>query len=140
MSMISAVRDYIETYNGVESDEIVYVNFVDDEPVSYSIIPVPGSRIINTDIIGNTTREYPFVFRTSMSTADNLERLENAAFFENFAEWLDTQSEAGTLPSLASGQTARKIEATNWGYLYEEGQSDTGIYQINCMLTYRQDA
>jgi hypothetical protein len=37
------------------------------------------------------------------------------------------------------GKTATAIEATGWAYLYEQGQSDTGVYQIQCRLTYEQE-
>jgi hypothetical protein len=72
------------------------------------------------------------------STADDLERLETAGFYEAFADWLETQTYLESFPTLATNQTATKIESTGWAFLYEQGVSDTGIYQIQCKLTYEQ--
>jgi hypothetical protein len=139
MTIISAVKTYIETYSGITT-EIVSVNYLPESPTNYSIVPLPGARIIETDIVGNTVREYPFALQSMESTADELERLENSGFYETFAEWLDTQTEAGTFPTLDAGKTPTKIEATVGGVLFEQGQSDTGVYQIQCLLTYDQTA
>jgi hypothetical protein len=72
------------------------------------------------------------------STADELERLENSGFYEAFADWLESQSLVGTLPTLGAKQTATDIQALGWAYIYEQGQSSTGVYQIQCKLTYEQ--
>ncbi|MEN6300822.1 MAG: chloramphenicol resistance protein, partial [Anaerolineaceae bacterium] len=57
---------------------------------------------------------------------------------EEFADWLESQTAAGVLPTPGTKKTAESIEATGWGYLFEQGDSDTGIYQIQCKLVYRQ--
>ena len=94
--------------------------------------------IVESYINGGSLREFPFAFQSMASTADDLERLQNIGFYEAFADWLETQSLAGTLPTLGAKQTAEKIEALNWAYLYEQGESSTGVYQITCKLTYTQ--
>ena len=73
------------------------------------------------------------------STSDELERLENSGFFETFTDWLESQTESGDLPTLGAKKTAEKIEALGWAYLYEQGKSSTGIYQVQCKLTYDQE-
>lgn len=138
MSIISALRTFIATWEGLEDGKIIYVDHLDDEPVSYTIIPLPGAKILDQDILGNSYREYPFAFRTAESTADNLERIATNEFFEDFSDWIDLQNKNGTFPSLESDKTALEIYANNWGYLFEQSDSDTGIYQINCTLRYRQ--
>lgn len=140
MSIITALRTFIATYNGLATGAALQVDQLGKEPTSYSIDPLPGARVVDTDILGNTTREYPFAFNSMESTAADLERQYNNEFFENFADWLDTQTKAGILPTLASGKTAEKIEALGWGYLFQEGESGTGIYQIQAKLTYKQNA
>lgn len=138
MSLISAVRTYLKTYSALKSGAPVWVNFIGATPTEYGVIPIAGSKIIESYISGKTLREFPFAFQSTESTADDLARLEAHGFYEAFAEWLDSQSEAGIFPSLAAGKTPESIEATGWGYLYEQGQSDTGIFQINCRLVYLQ--
>lgn len=140
MSILSAVKDFIATYPNLASGAVVTSDYSGSEPTWYSINPLSGNPVIEEDIAGNKRKQFPFAFRSMEYTADELERLDNISFFETFAEWLETQSRVGNLPTLASGKTPDSIEAIDWAYLYEYGNSDTGIYQINCRLIYYQDA
>ena len=91
---------------------------------------------------GSSLREFPFVFKSTQSTSDEPERMENSGFYEAFSDWLETQTEAGVLQTLTGSpaKTAEKIEALGWGYLFEQGQSGTGLYSVQCKLTYSQVA
>lgn len=140
MSIISSLRAFIATCPSLSSGALLLVDHLGEIPVQYAIIPQAGQKIVESYINGGSLREFPFLFRSMESTAADLERIENAGFYETFADWLETQTEAETLPTLGTGKTATKIEATTWGYLYEEGQSETGIYQISCRLEYEQAA
>jgi hypothetical protein len=140
MSIIQALKTYIATYTGLDSGAPLWVDFLGAEPTGYAVISTPGPRIIERYVDGGSLRQYTFVLQTMERTADDLERLENLGFFEAFAEWLETQTNAGTLPDLGDGKIAEEIEATGWGYMFEQGQSQTGIYQIQCRLVYEQAA
>ncbi len=139
MSIISALRSYLKNYTGLALGAPVWVNYLGAVPTEYTVNPLPGNRIVEQYVDGSSLREYPFAFQSVESTAADLERLENSGFFEAFADWLESQTELGNLPVLDSGQTPERIEATGWGYLYEQGNSDTGIYQIQCRLVYEQE-
>jgi len=139
MSIINSVRTYLATYTGLKTGAPLWVDYLGNNPSEYAVIPLAGGKVIETYLSGKSLREFPFAFQSMESTADDLERLENSGFFETFSDWLETQSEAGTLPTLAAGQTPELIEATGWGYLYQQGNSDTGVYQIQCRLVYQQD-
>lgn len=138
MSILAAIKTYLETYTGLVEDAPVWVNFLGTLPVQYSVEPLPGDRIVKTYLNDATLREFPFAFQSAESSADDLERMANNSFYETFAAWLDSQDKAGVYPTLAEGQKPLKIEAVTWGYLYSQGQSDTGNYQIVCKLTYEQ--
>lgn len=138
-TILSAIRDYLKDYTGLSDSSPIWVDYVGASPTEYSVVPLAGERIIETYLTGATLREYPFAFRSVESTAADLERMENNGFYEEFASWLEEQSELGNLPNLEEGKTAELIEALGWGYLYEEGNSETGIYQIQCRLVYEQD-
>ena len=138
MSMISRLRTYLMTYSGLVANKPLWVDYLGQVPTEYSISPLAGSRIVESYIDGGSLREFPFAFSSMESTADNLERLETIGFYEAFADWLEAQTNAGTLPTLDSGKTATAIEATGWAYLYQSSESQTGIYQIQCKLTYDQ--
>lgn len=138
MSILSALQTYLKTYSGLESGAPVWVDKLGPNVPEYSIVPLPGERIIESYINGGSVREYPFAFQVIISTADDPERLETNEFFESLAEWMETQTATGTLPLLSTGKTPLSIEATQWGYLFEEGESDSGVYQIQCRLVYEQ--
>lgn len=140
MTIISAIQTYLLTYTGLQSGAPVWVDYLGSDPVEYSVAPLPGARIVEEYINGSSLRQYFFAFRATQSVADDTVRAGNVAFFEAFADWLDTQTEAGTLPSMDAGQTALSIAVTGWGYLFQEGESNTGIYQVQCRLEYSQQS
>ena len=138
MSIIESIRTYILTYTGLKTGAPVWVDYLGPNPTEYSIVPLAGARIIEKYLDGGSLREFPFAFQSMESTADNLERLESIGFYEAFSDWLESQTEAGTLPTLASGKTPVKIEALGCGYLFQVGDSGNGIYQVQCRLEYEQ--
>lgn len=138
MSVLSAVKEYFQTYIDANiPDKPLWVNYLENEPVSFSIVPLGGSRKVSEYISGNSgEREFIFALQSSQFTADDADRVGNIELFETLAEWLDDQSEVGNLPSLPSGFTALAIEAVSYGYLFEQGPSRTGVYQMPCRLEY----
>ena len=139
MSVIQALRTYIATCTDLVSGSVLNVDSLGSTPIQYSIVPQPGARVLLEDLAGNKTREYPFALQSMQSTADDLARIESSEFYEDFADWLDTQTASEVFPELGSGKTVTKIEAVSWAFLYEQGVSDTGVYHINCKLTYDQE-
>ncbi|HZW02876.1 MAG TPA: hypothetical protein VFF68_03045 [Anaerolineaceae bacterium] len=137
MSIIQSLKTYLKTCPSLADGALLEVDH-NGPPIQYGIIPVPGARVVETYVNGGSLREFPFAFQTAAITADDAERIDNAGFQEAFADWLDIQTLAGNLPDLGAGKTAESIAATSWGYLFEQGESDTGIYQILCKLTYEQ--
>lgn len=137
-SIIEGLRDYLREYTGLAENAPVWVEYLGNTPTEYAILPIAGDRIISEYITGSSLREYPFSFRSMESTIDDLARLETNGFYEAFADWLDEQTEEENLPDMPEGKTAEEIEALGWGYLYEQGQSDTGVYQVQCRLIYKQ--
>lgn len=137
-STIDGLRQYLQTYTELPEDAPVWVGYLGAIPTQYSIFPMPGDKIVEVYIDGSSLREFPFSFQSMESTSDQLTRMESIGFFEEFAQWLEDQTELGNLPELPSGKTALGIQATSWGFLYEQGQSDSGIYQITAKLTFEQ--
>jgi len=140
MSMIDAVQSYIKTYSFLIENAPVWVDYIGNEPTQYAISPLPGARITETNIDDSTTREFMFAFEMVGLTVDDVTRLQNLEFFEVFAKWLEAQSKIGILPTLATGETPEKIQALGWGYLFDNSESGTGVYQIQCKLIYSQVA
>lgn len=139
MTILSAIKTFIATYPSLDSGAPLTSDSVGASPVWYGVYPVSGNPVVETYIDGRKRKQFPFAFQSVEYTADELERLDNISFFEGFSEWLESQSNAGTLPTLGSGKTPELIEITSWAYLYQQGASDTGIYQILGRLVYEQD-
>jgi len=140
MTIISAIKTYLSDYGELKTDAPIWVDYFGVSPTEYTILPLPGNRIVETYLSGKSKREYPFAFQSVESTSDELERLETQGFYEAFADWLESQTESGSFPILATGQSATEIEALGWAYLYQQGESGTGIYQVQCRLQYTQEA
>lgn len=139
-NIIEPIKTFIATYSGLTSGAALTIDTLGQTPTEYSIMSLPGGRIVTTYVNDATEREYPFAFQATLSTADEAERIVNNGFFEDFAAWLESQTNAGTLPTLETGKTATKIEALGWGFPLDQGESGTAIYQITCKLTYDQIA
>ena len=140
MTIIESLKTYLADYSELKDDAPLWVDFLGPKPTQYTIIALAGPIIVSTYINGSSEREFPFAFRSVESTADELERLETLGFYEEFAAWLESQTAAGVLPTLAEGQVAVNAMALGRAYLYQQGESQTGIYQIQCRLLYEQEA
>jgi len=138
MSVIESVVTFIETYAGLDADAPVWVNYLGKTPTEYGIVPLPGGGVVNTYINGTEIIDFPFAFQSAESVADDPARVDNIAFLEAFSNWIKTQNDAGTFPTLGAGETPRKIESLGWGFLLEESESGTGVYQVQCNLEYRK--
>ena len=139
MSTIEAIRAYLKEYSGLESKAPIWVDFLGPRASEYSIVPLGGDKILERYLDGGSQREYGFALQGMKATGDNLTRLETLGFFEAFGDWLDTQTLARAFPVLDAKKDVLRIEATGWGYLMEQDESETGIYQVNCKLTYFQN-
>jgi hypothetical protein len=140
MSIIESLKTYFAQYDGLEDGSPLYVDFLGETPVSYSIVPLAGTKVLQEYIDGSKLCAYPFAFQSVESTADELARIASFVSYETLSDWFDTQTDAEDLPDLGTGKTAESIEALNWAYLFQQGSSDTGVYQIQAVLRYKQAA
>ena len=138
---MSSISDALVTWfktNTSLTNAPVWIDNLGPGVTEYSINPGPGARILESYINGSSLRAYPFTFNAMVNTNTDAERLANIGFFETLADWMEGQTETGSLPTLASGQTAESVTADSWGYLWEKGESGTGVYQVQCTFIYTQ--
>lgn len=119
----------------------VNVDFLPENPETYSIEAEPTEYIIETYLDGSSVRQFVFTFASRLYYSEEIRNnIDNSGFFETFADWLETQSEQGVLPVLDTGMKASKIEAVSSGYLFDiSGDFSNARYQIQCRLTYDKD-
>jgi hypothetical protein len=140
MSILEDVRTFILTYPGLDANAGFLVEQLSGEPTQYALVPLSGNPIIETYLNDKTLRQFPFAIQSMESTADDLARIAASGFYEGLSDWLEEQNATGTLPTLDIGKTPESIEPLGLPILIEFGESGTGIYQLQCRLTYEQIA
>lgn len=141
MTIIESVKNFILTCPLLTDLKRLNIDFLPEDPDTYSIENIPAQEIIKTYLDGSTERQFVFVFAARMFYSEEVRNnIENSGFYEKFAEWLEEQTEADNLPVLTEGKTASKVEAMSSGYLYDiAGDLSNARYQIQCRLIYDKE-
>lgn len=141
MTMIESIRDYLAGCPLLGDFKRLCVDFLPEDIETLSIEEVPAETILRAYVDGSSERQYLFVLAARLFYSEETRNnIENSGFYENFAEWLEEQTEADSLPVLADGKTASKIEAMSSGYLFDvSGDLSNARYQIQCRLIYDQE-
>jgi len=141
MPIIESIKDYIMTCPFLEELSNVNVDFLPEDPLTYSIEQTPSEPILKRYLDGSTERQITFVFACRMFYSDELiNNINNSGFFEKFQEWLFENSENDKLPELEEGLVSYRIEAISSGYLYDiSGDLSNARYQIQCRLIYEKE-
>ncbi len=139
--MINKIREFIATCPYLKANGLIYIEWLGNEAVEYSIEETPSNPIISTNIDGSTTRQLTFTFASrEWYSKELLQNIENSNFYKKFAEWLEVQTLLDNLPDIGEGKTPYKIEAISSGYLFNTNAGlQTARYQIQCRLLYEQD-
>lgn len=138
--IIDGIRNYIrncpylqEFFNAVK----VNVDYLAEEPTSYSIEEVPCNPIIKKYVNGDSIRQYEFIFCSRESYgSDVLQNINNCGFYEDFSNWIEEQNLIGNLPIL-DDKECRSIECLTTGYAFQT-DVDKARYQIQMKITYFQ--
>lgn len=141
MTIIESVKNFILTCPLLSELKRLNVDFLPEDPDTYSIEEIPAQAITKTYIDGSTERQFVFVFASRFYYSEEVRNnIENSGFYEEFAEWLEEQTKADNLPELTGCKTATKIEAMSSGYLYDiAGDLNNARYQIQCRLIYDKE-
>ena len=114
----------------------VNVDYLEDKPTTYSIEEVPSDVVIQKYVDGSSKRQYVFVFASRESySEDVIDNINNSGFYEDFAEWLEEQTNNDNLPFIGDDKEVLKIEAMTNGYTFKT-DVDTARYQIQCRMIY----
>lgn len=134
MSVIAQIKAIIETCPALK-DFALRVNCRDNSGEGYSLFPA-GDAVLYEDMAHVATRECKFVLQASRYTADDLMRLDNCDFVENFQRWISAQNRAGIA---LDGASFESIAAS--GGFFESWDDDDacGTYQIPCSVIYEKE-
>lgn len=140
-SMIESIRDYFMKCPFLDDLKRINVEFLPEDPTTYSIEQVPATVILQKYLDGTTDRQFVFVFASRMYYSDELaNNIANIGFFENVQNWLEENTEKSILPEMEEGLIPQKIEAQSSSYLFDiSGDMSNARYQIQCRLLYEKE-
>ena len=135
--IIGSLREYIKTCPYLdEFSKGINVDYLAEDSTTYSIEEVPCEPIIKKYVNGDTVRQYDFIFCSREAYGpDVLQNIENCGFYEDFADWIESESLKGNLPVLRNGMESRKLNVTTTGYAFQT-DIDKARYQIQLKLIY----
>lgn len=145
MTILESIRNYIalcphlKTFNDIL---MLYIDFSkSDDSTTYSINEGIAQPISKKYIDGSSERIFLFTLSSVEAYGSDFEKnLENCGFYEDFSEWLETQTKIKNFPIMDTGKQVLKIEALSNGYLFSNSEDGiNAIYQIQCKLTYYQN-
>lgn len=138
MTVTEALRDYVLSFPMLK-DGCLLIDFLGDEPVGYTIEPVPCDPVVRQYTDGSCMKQFLFLFASrewfSEDVAVNIGNLE---FYEKFEDWIESQSDKGILPDLGDNRTPVGIDVVTRGYAFAT-DTNTARYQIQLRLTYEEE-
>lgn len=138
-TMLQGLRDYFLTCP-LLADGKIQVNSLPEETqeLEYSITPSPDRQVLKQYINGDSRRQLSFLIHTVEAySSDFLASLDRCGLFEQLEEWVEEKNNALVLPSLPGGKEAEWIEVQSTLHPINQ-DTQTGSYQIQCRLIYRQ--
>ena len=137
--IIKALRDYIRTFECLETFNNairVNVNYLEENPDTYSIEEVPIEPIVKKYVNGDSIRQYAFIFTSREPYGiDVLQNIDNSGFYEKFADEVEEKNNKDILPLLENGLEPLEIKVTSTGYAFAVTE-DTAQFQIQLRLKY----
>lgn len=143
MAKADSIIDALEKYFiGCEllKDGALRVDYLGEKPVEYTIEVLPCDPVVKRYLGGSTVRQYLFAFGSrEFYSQERLQNIQNSAFYELLADWVETRSMSGILPELPDGMEAQQLEVVSSGYLFD-GSVTNARYQIQLRLLYFKEA
>jgi hypothetical protein len=143
MAKADSIIDALEKYFiGCEllKDGALRVDYLGEKPVEYTIEVLPCDPVVKRYLGGSTVRQYLFAFGSrEFYSQERLQNIQNSAFYERLADWVETKSMSGVLPELPDEMEAQQLEVVSSGYLFD-GSMTNARYQIQLRLLYFKEA
>lgn len=143
MAKADSIIDALEKYFiGCEllKDGALRVDYLGEKPVEYTIEVLPCDPVVKRYLGGSTVRQYLFAFGSrEFYSQERLQNIQNSAFYERLADWVETRSMSEILPELPDGMEAQQLEVVSSGYLFD-GSMTNARYQIQLRLLYFKEA
>lgn len=139
MTIIESIRKFISGCPLLKNGVLLNVDRLGDSEIEYTIDGEMTAPILRQYTDGSSLRQFNFIFASRESYgADTLQNIANSGFYEDFANWIETQSNAKNLPKLDKYRIPQYIEAQSDSYIFDTDDS-TARYQIQLKFVYYQD-
>lgn len=136
--LIECVRDFVLTFPDLDENGCLYVDYLGDQAIEYSVEAVPCEPVFRQYTDGGCMKQFLFLFASrEFYNADVNQCIENLAFYEDFERWITENNRAGELPDL-DGRTPVSIEVLTGGYAFDADEN-TARYQIQLRLIYEEE-
>jgi hypothetical protein len=140
---IKAMLDWLATCplaTALDNEDVAFsIEYLgaDADQVQFSLEGTPTATVIDQFFLGSRrAKNYVLASRMTYSQ-DNIQQAANSSFWDDFAEWVETQSSARNLPRLSDGKTAEKVVCLSPGYIMSQ-DADSCRFQIQLQLQYYQ--
>lgn len=136
--LIECVRDFILTFPALDENGCLYVDYLGDQAIDYSVETVPCDPVFKRYTDGGCMKQFLFLFASrEYYSADVIQCIENLSFYEDFSSWINQKNRSGELPDL-DGRDPVSIEVLTGGYAFD-ADAETARYQIQLRLLYEED-
>lgn len=123
-------------YNG--GDMSISIEYLGAEPAQFSLEATPTAPVL-TEYISGSLRARNFVLASRMIySADAAQQAANSGFWDEFTDWVETQSRSGNLPRMSGDRQAQKVLCLSPGYIIGQ-DANTCRTQIQLQLQYYQE-
>lgn len=139
MTVIEYLRDFIAGCPLLKNGVLLNVDRLGATEIEYTVDSEITSPILRNYTDGSSLRQFDFVFASREKYgADTLQNIENSGFYEDFANWIEVQSNTEKLPELDQYRIPQYIEVLSRDYIFDSDDS-TARYQIQLRFVYYQD-
>ncbi len=137
MSIIRALREFLAgcpclglLTGGIKTDWT-------DAAGDYAVLPL-GETVIERYMDGAQRVQYQCQLAARRFTKADLERVENAEFFEAFSRWIAEQDAAGRYPALGEGRCAEALTCTGGALVSLNETGREGSYRVLLTMEYER--
>lgn len=142
MSLAKYIAELLLTCPYITTGKLdMHVDNTESKPVNYSIDSEPINAIVKSYLNGDAQKQYTFSLTAQKDTFSDEDRISNAGVYESLSRWMEQITRSHSLPPMDEGQQPMKLEALDSVYLLERAEdNDTGLYAMQCRLTYYEKA
>ena len=132
-SKIELIKEFIETCPLLKNGK-VNVDYIKDNPQSYSIDETPSTTILKPYTDGGSRNQILFDF-SIQANFSILENIKNSKFCDDFTKWIKEQDKIRNLPKIDG---ICWIRCTGRGTILQTTDT-TAIYVIPMQVVYDED-